>query len=305
MVLPGPAPLRGQQADDEAAFREETLQYRQERDRSFRSSPFSPLALVHREYLKGSTRLILGSSPKAKLRLAGEGVAPLHAVIEGPASGPVLRPLGRAVIRGLEEGSPGFTELALKDNTGFRLGRYNLRYILHSSWGPTLEVYDSQHPALVNFAGLDYFPPDLAFRVTGKIVPREEPQPLELIDSQGNKRPYWLYAELRFQLQGEACRLEVYAPSLDPAEIQRDGYMLMFTDATSGQESYPAARYLYVEGKPAGHIQVDFNKAFSPPCNYSPVFTCPFPRPQNRLQVAVRAGQKWYRKQAGEPAGNQ
>jgi hypothetical protein len=71
--------------------------------------------------------------------------------------------------------------------------------------------------------------------------------------------------------------------------------MLIFQDETSGRESYPAARYLYVESKPRGQLVVDFNRAFSPPCNYSKVFSCPLPRPANRLPVAIPAGEKWYR----------
>ena len=85
--------------------------------------------------------------------------------------------------------------------------------------------------------------------------------------------------------------------------MKRDGFMLMFTDETSGKETYPAGRYIYVdaprsEGKSSGTITVDFNKAFSPPCNYSPAFTCPFPGKRNRLPLAIRAGQKWYKDDA-------
>lgn len=296
--------LSGQQTGSEQAYFAKIAKFRQERDNRLRSSPFSPLTLVNRQYLKESTRLILGSGPEAELQLVGEGIEPLHAVVERTAAGWVLRSVGGTAIWGLGPSAARLTELALEDGAGFRIGRFNLRYIDHVAWGPTVEVYDGQHPALREFKGLDHFPVDPTYRVVGEIVPYPSPQRLELIDSHGNRRPYFLFGQLQFELRGTPCRLELYSTSTAAEEIERDGFMLMFTDATSGKESYPAARYLDVEGKTTGKIVVDFNQAYSPPCSFSPVYTCPFPRPQNRLPVAVEAGEKWYRKAAAaSPAG--
>lgn len=289
-----PAPPAAGPAGDEPAFLEEIHKYRQRRDARLRS-PFSPLALVHREYLKERPRVTLGSSPEADLRLEDDAVAPRHAVIEGGPETPLLKALGNTVIETVGGSSSPVRELGLKDGREFRLGRFFLRYRVMSPFGRVVDVYDSEHPALRGFRGLDFFPIDAAYRVRGEVVPAETPQQMSLIDSHGNQQPYWLYGELKFTLQGTPCRLELYAETLDPETIRSEGYMLIFSDATSGKETYPAARYLYVEGKPRGEITVDFNKAYNPPCNFSPVFTCPFPRPQNRLPVAIRAGEKWYR----------
>ncbi|MFQ5817488.1 MAG: DUF1684 domain-containing protein [Terriglobia bacterium] len=291
----------GQQATEEETYRAEITRWRQHKDLRFRTSPFSRLALVHREYLKERARVTLGSGPEADLRLAAPDIAPLHAVavIEGSTLTPVLRAQGEAAIWSLNKPARRLHKLTLKDNTGFRIGRFNLLYKLNPMWGRTLEVFDPEHPALAAFTELDYFPIEPAYRIEAESIPSAQPERITLIDSHGNPQPYWLYGELRFSVQGTPCRLELYTLTLDPKEIATDGFMLIFTDATSGKESYPAARYLYVEGKTAGRITVDFNRAFSPPCNYSPVFTCPFPRLQNRLPVAIRAGEKWYRKKSG------
>jgi uncharacterized protein (DUF1684 family) len=96
-------------------------------------------------------------------------------------------------------------------------------------------------------------------------------------------------------LNGEELSLEVYSTTLDPAEVREAGLMLIFADETNKEETYEAGRYLDIEGKTSGPITVDFNLAYSPACNFSPVWTCPFPRPQNRLPVAVRAGEKKYK----------
>jgi hypothetical protein len=283
-------------AESAEAYAEEIQKFRRQRDERFRTSPFSQLALVHREYLKERTRLTLGSGAGADLRLPAKGIAPLAAVIEADDA-PVLKALGAAEIEMLD--GRRVRELALGDGTGWRLGRYHLRYIEHVSWGRTVEVYDPEQASVKEFRGMEYFPPDAAYRVTAEVVPHATPEEIALPDSHGNARPYIVYGELRFALGGTPLKLELYSDTRDPGEIERHGFMLIFSDATSGKDSYPAARYLDIEGKTAGPVVVDFNYAYSPPCNYSAVFTCPFPRPQNRLPVAVRAGQKWYR---GKPA---
>lgn len=297
--------LSGQPPSSKQAYLAKIAEFRQARDRRLRTSPFSPLTLVDRRYLKESTRLTIGRGPEADLRLVGEEIEPLHAVVERTAMGWQLRSVEGRAIRALDSSSAPLTESALKDNTSFRIGRFNLRYIDHAAWGPTLETYDSGHAALREFKGLEYFPVDPTYRVVGEVVLYPSPGRLELIDSHGNRRPYTLFGQLQFELRGTPCGLELYSTSTEKQEIERTGFMLMFTDATSGKESYPAARYLDVEGKTSGKIVVDFNQAYSPPCSFSPVYTCPFPRPQNRLPVAVEAGEKWYRQQSAESSAGQ
>jgi hypothetical protein len=95
--------------------------------------------------------------------------------------------------------------------------------------------------------------------------------------------------------------MELYTTTLDGSAIARDGFMLIFADLTSGRESYYAARYLDIPGKLAGKVTVDFNLARNPPCAFSAVYTCPLPRAQNRLPVAIRAGEKAYKGKAATP----
>lgn len=276
-----------------ATYLEEIQNYQQERDRRFRS-PFSQLAMVHRAYLRDAARTAIGNDPEADVKLTGEDVAPVHAVVEGSSDTPTLR-AAQGPVWSLDDPPQPLTELRLEDRASFRIGRFNFLYVLHPSWGRTFEVYDTRLPALLEFTGMEYFPIDPAYRVTGTVVPHSDPESIHLIDSHGSQRPYWIYGELRFELHGTPCRLEVYSTTTEAREIEERGFMLMFTDETSGKESYPLARYLDVEGSASGTITVDFNQAYNPPCNYSAAFTCPFPRKQNRLPVAVRAGQKWYR----------
>lgn len=290
--------LAGQpvRAEDAAA---EVAKYRERRDARLRG-PLSPLALVHREYLKERDKVTLGSSAEADIRLEGEGVAPLHAVLEGTSKRPTLRASNGAKLWTLDTPARSYTQQILKSGNRFRIGRYHLLYKDHVSWGRIIEVYDTELPAYLNFKGLDFYPFDAAYRVEAEVVPAEKPEQIDLIDSHGSPRPVWIYGELRFKLHGTDCRLELYTGSTDPKEVEQGEFMLIFADATSGKQTYPAARYLDVPGKAAGTITVDFNQAYSPPCSFSSVYTCPFPRPQNRLPVAVEAGEKWYHAGKGE-----
>jgi uncharacterized protein (DUF1684 family) len=269
-------------------------EYRQARDQRIRNQ-LSLLALVHREYLPESGRVTIGRNPDATIHLEGESVAPLHAVIEMDGATPTLKAVGPATLSTLDDPPRPIRQLALKEYVPFRAGAYNLLYKFHGSWGHIIEVYDLSRSRYREFSGMEFFPFDAAYKLTGTVVPAESPEQIELIDSHGNKRPYWIYGRLEFKLEEQELALELYTVTIDRKEIEEGEFMLIFADATSGKETYPAARYLYVEGKAAGPITVDFNKAYSPPCSFSPVWTCPFPRTQNRLPVAVRAGEKWYR----------
>ena len=72
-------------------------------------------------------------------------------------------------------------------------------------------------------------------------------------------------------------------------------YFIIIRDATSGRETYGAARYLYASPADAGgKTIVDFNKAYNPPCAFTPYATCPLPPPQNRLPIRIEAGEKKY-----------
>ena len=94
---------------------------------------------------------------------------------------------------------------------------------------------------------------------------------------------------LVFKLKRRTYRIE---PILEQGE--RDLFII-FKDATSGKETYAAARYLYAHPPDAsGKTIVDFNKSYNPPCVFTPYATCPLPPPQNQLPIRVEAGEKKY-----------
>lgn len=281
----------------EPEYLEEIQRHRRQRQESLASGPTSPLALVDRKYLENATEATLGSSPEAVIQLADKDLPEVAAVIDLTRDPPLVRASTDDTRLKRPGESVGAPELILADPPIVQLGRFTLRFRKSAPPGgiPAIEVYDSSNPAIREFEGLEFFPVSTDLRVTATVEPLDEPREVLLIDSQANERPYYVYGVLQFEVADRPLELELYTPSLDQESISKNGFQLMFADATSGNETYPSGRYLYIDGILSGEVLVDFNYAFNPPCNFSPYFTCPFPRPKNRLEVPIRAGEKWYR----------
>jgi uncharacterized protein (DUF1684 family) len=146
--------------------------------------------------------------------------------------------------------------------------------------------------------GLRWFPPDPAYRVPARAEPGDGA--LVEIDTGGEDGVirYRRAATLRFQLLGQACALTALA-----LVGYGSGLFVPFLDATSGAETYGGGRYLVdtVKGTDRGcleietgspEVAIDFNYACHPSCVYSPAWACPLAPPENRLAVAIRAGER-------------
>jgi uncharacterized protein (DUF1684 family) len=140
------------------------------------------------------------------------------------------------------------------------------------------------------FLPLAYFPVDPSYAVPAAF--REDPpssrQRVEIQTSTHEPRQMERMGVLGFTLQGRALSLAAY---VEVGE-SRDHLFVPFTDLTSGRETYRAGRYLNIARSPTGIYVVDFNRAYNPYCYYNPTYDCPYPPKENRLPVAVRAGEK-------------
>lgn len=144
-----------------------------------------------------------------------------------------------------------------------------------------------------NFKKLNYFPVDVSYRISAKLVSIDNKKVVTLPTSDNLEKGYLEYAFAEFELSGEPCKLLIL-------EIMEEGpyrgtLFLAFADATSANETYGAGRYLDVKKVPgASSVMLDFNQSYNPYCAYSEKFSCPFPPKENVLKVAVRAGEKNY-----------
>lgn len=150
---------------------------------------------------------------------------------------------------------------------------------------------DSEAATRTQFAGIERFPVDPAWRVVADRVPLGPPFQLATGTVIGTIENYHAPGRVVFERDGH--RFELYPVLEAPGDAQ---LFLIFADATSGRETYGAARFLYADMPRDGRIVLDFNKAYNPPCAFAPYATCPLRPPENRLGVRVTAGELKYAK---------
>jgi len=141
------------------------------------------------------------------------------------------------------------------------------------------------------FSGLNYYPPNLDYRYELPLQKADEPELLTLPTSTGDEQTYHRLGTVEFEVEGQTARLAVYQST------EHEELFVPFRDATSGQETYGAGRYLEPQDLGGGKLLVDFNLAYNPFCAYTDAYSCPLPPSENHLTgVAIRAGEKAYHK---------
>ena len=182
------------------------------------------------------------------------------------------------VLRSDDDGKP----------TVLKLGSLKL-FVIKRGEKLGLRVKDKRNPARSHFAGLDYFPVDLKWRLDARFEPYDPPKIIPIVNVLGMVDNMTSPGALVFEVNGKTHRLD---PVLEKGSKQ---LFIIFGDKTTGKETYGAGRYLYAD--PAGDdgkVVLDFNKAYNPPCAFTQFATCPLPPRQNRLAIRVEAGEKKY-----------
>lgn len=149
-----------------------------------------------------------------------------------------------------------------------------------------LRVRDPDALTRRQFAGLKYFPYDATWRLTGHFEPFDPARLLHIPDITGGTQDYLSPGRIVFTHDGKEHRLDVVE---EPGE---EDYFVIFKDATAGNSTYGAGRFLYVQRPDSSNrITIDFNRAYTPPCGFTQFATCPMPPRQNWLPFEVNAGE--------------
>ncbi|MFQ5876711.1 MAG: DUF1684 domain-containing protein [Acidobacteriota bacterium] len=148
------------------------------------------------------------------------------------------------------------------------------------------------------FSGLRWYPVDESYRVTARFVPYDPPRTIRVPTVLGTTEEMTSPGYAVFTIGDRELRLDPVLP--DP---EAETLFIIFSDLTTGEQTYPAGRFLYAGPPEEGRLVLDFNKAYNPPCAFTPYATCPLPPEQNRLPVRVEAGELDYgRHRAGRGA---
>jgi uncharacterized protein (DUF1684 family) len=136
---------------------------------------------------------------------------------------------------------------------------------------------------------LAYFPIDPDYNVPAALKPAEKEAVVQMPTSTGALRLTRIVGTLEFVLKGQPLKLTA---SVDAAATNLDHLTVMFTDLTSGAETYPGGRYIEFDRNGSGIYELDFNRAFNPYCYYNESYECPYPPQENRLKIPIRVGER-------------
>lgn len=170
--------------------------------------------------------------------------------------------------------------------TVVELGNLRLHVIIRGERvGIRLKDLDSD--AVRQFRGAQFFPLDLSYRVTATFLPSDGKQTVEVPNVLGDVSPTPIAGTAVFKLNGQELRLT------DLGGDAAKGLFFVFSDPTSKTDTYPGGRFLKTGPVTNGTVVLDFNRAYNPPCAVTPYATCPLAPKENRLSVAIPAGEEY------------
>jgi len=262
--------------------------WRKKRDERLRSET-GWLTLVGLSWLEpGENRV--GSDPDAAVTLPAEK-APAYVgslfleeetVRLRPAAGAKLlldgKPAGERVVADDAKGAPDVITLG---DLSFHVLRRGEKF--------GVRVRDAKAKARLEFRGMEYFPADPKWRIDARWEAYASPQDVKIPNVLGQVETMRAPGVARFSVAGTEVSLEPVLAEGDPPML-----WFIFRDGTSGKETYGAGRFLYAALPREGKVVLDFNKAYNPPCVFSPFATCPLPPKRNGLAVRIEAGEKTF-----------
>src|ERR1022692_87463 len=156
-----------------------------------------------------------------------------------------------------------------------------------------IRVKDLESAAVANFKGVIFYPLDLNYRVTATWEPSDGKKTIDVPNVLGDVTAVPVAGTVVFKINGQEQRLTALGG--DPSK----GLSFVFNDLTAKSDTYPGGRFLDTDPVANGTVILDFNRANNPPCAVTPYATCPLAPKENRLAVAIPAGEKFDRASHG------
>ncbi len=227
------------------------------------------------------------------------GTDPKNAIVfpKGPAHAGLFTLQGKTVtvqfVPGANAtiaGKPATTAELHFDTTGnptiVELGKLRLHVIVRGE-RVGIRLKDLESDAVHQYRGPQFFPLDLSYRVTATWLPSDGKQTVDVPNVLGDVSPTPIAGTAVFKINGQELRLT------DLGGDAAQGLFFVFSDPTSKADTYPGGRFLKTGPVTNGTVVLDFNRAYNPPCAVTPYATCPLAPKENRLSVAIRAGEEY------------
>lgn len=259
----------------------ETESWRAQRERDLKSDT-GWLTVAGLAFLKPGVNTV-GADPDSDVVLPGSAPRRAGRLIRENA-GVAFEPESGAALT--LNGAPvnGRVQLGARD----RIAAAGVSFHLHESGERIgIRIRDVNSPLRKTFKGLRWFSVRDAWTIEGQFVRYPEPRTVTVANVLGDFERLTVPGEVVARIGGQDVRLQAAASGRR--------LWFIFSDALGGRDTY-RIRFLYADAPDAdGRVTLDFNRAYNPPCAYNPYTTCPVPPPQNRLKVAITAGERIYR----------
>lgn len=217
------------------------------------------------------------------------GTAPAHAGIfrlQGKDVTVAFRPGVSASVAGKPAGAMKLDPDVSGHPTVVELGSLRM-HVIQRGDRCGIRVKDLKSPAAAKYRGADFYPLGAVYRINATWVPGDGKRTVLVPNILGDATASPVIGEAHFTMDGRELRLS--ATSGD----QEHGLFFIFSDTTRKTETYPAGRFLMTGPVKDGHLLLDFNQAYNPPCAVTPYATCPLPPKENQLPVSIAAGEKF------------
>jgi uncharacterized protein (DUF1684 family) len=243
----------------------------------------SPLVAIQREDFGNKGPITIGSAPDNRVVL--DGLAPHHVIVSIEGDG--FRVVG---VDSPFTARDSTLDQATLPPSAIGVGRYKIRLSYQNA--PAVIVFDPAKPR--TFEGPTYYPYDARYRFEVPLAKESKADTVRIESTHSQPRAALRVGTFTLKLPQKAVKLAAYR-LLEPGAGGED-LSLFFMDATNGKGSYHGGRYVEATREPDGRWLVDLNNAYNPSCAYSPFYNCPIPPKENRLTVAIPAGESWSEK---------
>ena len=230
------------------------------------------------------------------------GTDPKNAIVfpKGPAHAGLFTLQGKTVTvqfapgaNATIAGKPATTAELQPDTTGnptiVELGNLRVHVIVRGE-RVGIRLKDLESQAVQQYRGPQFFPLDLSYRVTATWLPSDGKQTVDVPNVLGDVSPTPIAGTAVFKINGQELRLT------DLGGDATQGLFFVFSDPTSKADTYPGGRFLKTGPVTNVTVVLDFNHAYNPPCAVTPYATCPLAPKENRLNVAIQAGEEYEHK---------
>jgi len=239
------------------------------------------LTVVGLDWLKEGRNLV-GTASSSEIPLPPGSAPALVATISYHSGKAVLHPAAGVDLR--LNGQPAKDTVLREDKDVFTINKLTF-YLIRRGERAGIRLKDQASAARREFRGLRWFAIDPQWRLEARFTAWDKPHALTFDTAIGEKEMDESPGYVTFTKDGREFKLE---PVIDEGKL-----FFVFRDRTSGKTTYPASRFLYAEMPKNGLVWLDFNQAENPPCAFTAFATCPLPPPQNRLALAITAGEQY------------